>query len=388
MIALRKMTTFLGISRNQIITNNIYCLIQCLITNIKTINIFIYCTLFRKTKKRRSLIITEILHNQVILSDTNLYWKMLDKYYQYNYKKYQQYINENSYEKVLKRQKNLIIKIERVIKDNNEELDIYRRKYDDLTWVMSTGRCGVDALDNFFKKSENHCSIHREFDENEFFENDSALTTKSYVFNKFLFNNATDLEIYQIIIKFIKKRIKTIEKAKGKSWIFCEHNDTPWLPIIVRIFPSSKIIHLAKNPEDVIQSYLSKSLYNSCQEVPLNLMQTKLAFNSLVALSSWFYTYINMFIYIHCKLIDNQNRVLRIRGENLLKQDINTYKKLNSFLKLNSSESEYIETFSHRYNAKIERIKYSKFPNKNNWPVSFHLIVNMFYLNIESILHK
>ena len=73
-----------GLSRQQNITNNIYVILTCLKTNIKTIIIGIYCTLTGNIKQRNSLIITEIIHNQVLLSETGFYWKLIDRYYQTN----------------------------------------------------------------------------------------------------------------------------------------------------------------------------------------------------------------------------------------------------------------------------------------------------------------
>jgi len=95
-----------------------------------------------------------------------------------------------------------------VYEEHLDEFDIYRNKFKDLTWVMSTGRFGVDAIDNYFKKSTDHYSVHKEFDEDIFFENESAVGTKSYVFNKFLNNNITNDELYKVIVKFIKIRQK------------------------------------------------------------------------------------------------------------------------------------------------------------------------------------
>ena len=224
---IRAIVKIFGISRQQNITNNIYVILTCLKTNIKTIIIVIYCTVTGNIKQRKSIIITEIIHNQVLLSETNFYWKYIDRSNKTNLKKYKTYVKNNSYETVLNRQKLLLNQIDRVYNDHFEEFNIYKKYYKNLTWVMSTGRCGVDAIDNYFKKSQNHYSVHKEFDENIFFEYNSALTTKSYVFNKFLQNDATDEEVYKIIRKFLDIRIKTIEDADGKEFIFCEHNDTP-----------------------------------------------------------------------------------------------------------------------------------------------------------------
>ena len=74
--------------------------------------------------------------------------------------------------------------------------------------------------------------------------------------------------------------MKTIRRRGEKRWVFCEHVDTVWLPIILRIFPSSKIVFLYKNPHDVITSFMSKQLYTSAQEMPLSKSQDKLEFKT------------------------------------------------------------------------------------------------------------
>ena len=56
--------------------------------------------------------------------------------------------------------------------------------------------------------------------------------------------------------------------------------------------------------------------------------------------------------------------------------------------RVNFSETDFIETFSHRYNTKTHKLKYSKFPQKAVWPDSFNNLMNLFYSGVEHVLPK
>ena len=95
-----------------------------------------------------------------------------------------------------------------------------------------------------------------------------------------------------------------------------------------------------------------------------------------------------MFINIHCELVDDQSRILRIRGEDLLDLNLDTFEKLNTFLKLDFTKMNYIDTFSQRYNTKKEYMRYSKFQAKGEWEESFDEVLNVFYSSISERIHK
>ena len=177
--------------------------------------------------------------------------------------------------------------------------------------------------------------------------------------------------------------MKTIRRRGEKRWVFCEHVDTVWLPIILRIFPSSRIVFLFKNPQDVITSYMSKQQYSSAQEMPLSKPQDRLVFKTLFGLMCWFHTYINMYINIHCDLIEDDHRILRINGLDLLRKDPGTHAKLNDFMSMQTPLEKFNEHFSGRYNSKIQRAELSQFPKKENWPDSYHELLKLFSSQID-----
>ena len=352
--------------------------------NVVNFFVVVYCLIRGKHSQRRSIFYRELISVQNVLSYTNSYWRILDKKYSANIEIYRKYVEANSYDIVYKRQVELLKAVDRVIQKKSFDSIVGDEKDSELTWVMSTGRCGVDALDRYFKLSKDHFSIHREFFKDEmYYAYKSTLTTKSYVFHKFFYNNASDAEIESIIETFLCKRIKTIRRREGKKWVFCEHCDTVWLPIILRIFPSSKIVFLSKNPKEVIRSYMSKQQYSSAQEMPLSPSQDKLMFKTLFGLMCWFYTYISMYISIHCELIGNDQRILRVNGEDLLEADLGTYKKLNEFLGMSISQKQFREHFGGRYNSKSHRSKYSGFPEIEKWPDSYLALLELFSTQID-----
>ncbi len=352
--------------------------------NLVNLFVILYCLVRGKHSQRRSIFYRELIAIQNVLSFTSSYWRVLDRQYSESIEKYRRFVEGNTYDIVYDRQVELLKAVDRVLKENSFDSIIGNEKNAELTWVMSTGRCGVDALDRYFKLSEDHFSIHREFFKDEmYYKYRSTLTTKSYVFHKFFYNNATDAEIKSIIEIFLSKRMKTIRRREGKRWVFCEHCDTVWLPIILRIFPSSKIVFLSKNPEDVIMSYMSKQQYSSAQEMPLSPAQDELMFKTLFGQMCWFYTYINMYISIHCELIKNDKRILRVNGKDLMEGDLIMHKKLNDFLVMSISEKQFLDHFGGRYNSKNHRAECSKFPKIGNWPESYLRLLGLFFSQIE-----
>lgn len=360
-------------------------LVKWFFKNVINLLVVAYCTVAGKHHQRRSIYYRELIALQNILSFTDYYWRRLDRQYSSGIDVYRNFVEANSYGIVRERQVDFIKSLDRVLQNDNFDSLIGAEKNEELTWVMSTGRCGVDALDRYFKLSAKHFSIHREFHKDEmFYEHRSTWTTKSRVLHKFFYNNASDEEIKLFIETFLGKRMKTIRRREGKQWIFCEHCDTVWLPVILRLFPFSKIVFLSKNPKDVITSYMSKQQYSSAQEMPLPPEQDKLPFKTLFGLMCWFYTYINMFIDIHCDLIGNGKRILRVNGKDLMLADPTVHKELNKFLNLDITEREYQAHFAGRYNSKAYRSRYSRFPSPDNWPNSYRTLLELFFSTIKA----
>ncbi len=359
-------------------------LAKWILRNILNIFIILYFLAIRRIPGIRSIFYREVIALQNIFSSTRFYWQFLDSQYSSDISVYKEYVAKNSYDVVYGRQVDFLVSLERVIRENDFDSIVAEQKHEELTWVMSTGRCGVDAIDRYFKMSEAHNSVHREFYKDEkYYEFKSTWTTKSYELSKIFYNNATDEEIKSIITGFLERRMKTIRRRGEKRWVFCEHVDTVWLPIILRIFPSSKIVFLFKNPQDVITSYMSKQLYTSAQEMPLSRSQDKLEFKTLFGLMCWFHTYINMYINIHCDLIEDDRRILRINGSDLFRKDPSTHSKLNDFMSMQTPLEKYNEHFSGRYNSQLRRAELSQFPRQENWPDSYNELLNLFSSQID-----
>ena len=129
----------------------------------------------------RSIFYREVIALQNIFSSTGFYWQFLDSQYSSDISVYQEYVDKNSYDVVYGRQVDFLVSLERVIRENDFDSIVAEQKHEELTWVMSTGRCGVDAIDRYFKMSEAHNSVHREFYKDEkYYEFKSTWTTKSY----------------------------------------------------------------------------------------------------------------------------------------------------------------------------------------------------------------
>ena len=106
-------------------------------------------------------------------------------------------------------------------------------------------------------------------------------------------------------------------------------------------------------------------------------------FKTQLGLICWFHTYMNMYINIHCGLIADEQRVLRINGLDLVRKDPSAHAKLNEFMSMQTSLEKYKEHFSGRYNSKMHRAELSQFPRKENWPDSYHELLKLFFSQIE-----
>ena len=171
-------------------------LVKWFFKNVINLLVVAYCTVAGKHHQRRSIYYRELIALQNILSFTDYYWRRLDRQYSSGIDVYRNFVEANSYGIVRERQVDFIKSLDRVLQNDNFDSLIGAEKNEELTWVMSTGRCGVDALDRYFKLSAKHFSIHREFHKDEmFYEHRSTWTTKSRVLHKFFYNNASDEEI-------------------------------------------------------------------------------------------------------------------------------------------------------------------------------------------------
>lgn len=319
-------------------------------------------------------VIHECIDLQNRLAKTPAYWRIVEASLRRRLPTYHAYMTTRHADDLRRTALTVGAQIDRVLNAHRDEFLPYADV--NAAWVMSTGRVGVDALDRLLKTSPELFSIHREFKGEAFYENDSAVTTKSLVFNRLLRGEATDDELLQMTRRYLAVRLKTIARAGGRRLVFCEHHDEAWLPILVRVFPRSRIIHLYRSAADTMQSYLAKGLYSDRQVVPLELSAGhRLEFVSLFALVAWFCAFVNAYIAVHKAQIDPA-RVLDIRSAELLRQDPATLERLRQFLEATIRADDYTRILSQRHNTKAGGE--SAFPQNGTWPGVFTEVTEIF----------
>ena len=156
----------------------------------------------------------------------------------------------------------------------------------------------------------------------------------------------------------------------------CEHHDEAWLPIITRVFPHSKMIHLVKKPEGVMQSYLSKNLFSGRQVVPIDPAHgNKLQFKSLFVLVCWLFFVVNTYIHIHTRSLGPE-RFLFLNNEGLAAKNRDTFDTLCTFLNTPFNYDDFTDVFGFWHNSKAGRL--GKFPELENWTPGLVQIFELF----------
>ena len=319
--------------------------------------------------------VNELIRFQYRLAKTTVYWTWLEGASRRGASMYRRYAASNDRAHLHAKARSLADRIERVLAAHPQEFAPYREA--NPVWVMSTGRCGIDSLDRFLKTSADLHSIHREFRGEKFYEHGSALKTKSAVFNAALHDRMSDDEILETIRKYLATRLKTLHRAAPRRLVFCEHHDEAWLPFIARVFPRSRFIHLRRRDVDVVQSYLSKGIYSGRQIAPVDpARRIPLEFWSLMALVSWFTAYVNLYIGLHCELID-QSRVLHLKSEELFSKDRAAFDRLRDFLTPAALDYDtFVSTFAQRHNAKTGGE--NACPRTDDWPQGLRTVLEIF----------
>jgi len=332
-------------------------------------------TVKRDTKRRDALLVETIIKNQNKLGKTRAYWALSDWYYRLAGKSFAKYLRDNNPASLRARVQSVNELLDQIFAKNESEFSEHHARSKNLVWVMSSGRCGVDPLDQFLKTSPDLFSIHREFQGEKLYEHDSAVATKSFVFNMVLNGHVSENHVLEMTRKYLDTRLRTIRRTGDKKMVFCEHHDEAWLPFIVRVFPSCKIIHLIRNPVDVIQSYLSKELYSGRQIAPIDPVNgNRLQFKSLFALVCWFYAFVNTYICLNCRLIDPR-RVLTVRSEDLFRADPIVFENLRRFLGARLAYEDFVRVMAVRHNEKAGGR--NAFPEKGKWPQGFENVYQL-----------
>ena len=243
-------------------------------------------------------------------------------------------------------------------------------------WVMSTGRCGIDTLDRVLKTAPGLHSIHREFEDEKFYEFNSAVTTKSRVIARSMSGDASDEELLAMLRAFLEVRRRTLARAGDKRHVFCEHHDEAWLPFILAAYPHSRIIHLRRDAAAVTQSFLSKGLYSGRQLVALKPgARPALEFRLLFPQVAWLCGFLNAFIAAHCAQVE-PSRVMTLRSEDLFRGDPEVRHRLTAFLDAPLDPDVFTRIATTRHNAKAGGE--NACPAPKDWPPVFHEVLAIF----------
>jgi len=125
------------------------------------------------------------------------------------------------------------------------------------TWVMSTGRCGTRAFHEFLEHSQTVKSYHRGQTVNcGFAERNEMLYRLVYGGLDVDFVRAAAVRFFSANLDDLAYSLRT-----RRQYVVVHHGYTIFAPLAAMLFPRSQFIHLRRDPQEVLESFISKDQY-------------------------------------------------------------------------------------------------------------------------------
>jgi hypothetical protein len=245
----------------------------------------------------------------------------------------------------------------------------YPNSNKNFVWVLSTGRSGTLALNDFLLKSRLIMPFHRN------------ITVKDdlMLYNQFLytiltgtFETNTPPYLQRLILNYLSIISLDILRAVSSDRQFCFVNNghTIFAPLIAKFFPSSRFIYLIRDPKSVYLSFLLKHRKPQIEPLAVDPFKLKsLHFNSFsychfcqtrptdLSLNeriSWYIYMTNLYASTFLETIDSR-RYITINSENLFSQSEEAFEELTKVLNLNDLNYKiFKEHYSTPTNKKTE----------------------------------
>jgi hypothetical protein len=237
---------------------------------------------------------------------------------------------------------------------------VYPNTNKNFVWVLSTGRSGTLALNDFLSKSKFIMPFHRNI----------SVKDDLMLYNQFLYTILTgtfDINtppyLQRLILNYLSIVSLDILRAisSGRQFCFVNNGHTIFAPLIAKFFPASKFIYLIRNPKSVYLSFLLKHQKPQIEPLAIDPFKLKsLHFNSfsychfcqtrptdlsLHERISWYVYMTNLYASTFLETIDSE-RYISLDSENLFSQSEVAFEKLTKVL--NIPDLDY-EIFKNHY---------------------------------------
>lgn len=235
---------------------------------------------------------------------------------------------------------------------NDELINTIKSNYTPV-FVLSTGRCGTEYLTRILEVNDQTKVYHSPHPE-------------LIIASKFAYeNHFTKREIIKNVVE--SARIELILNSYLRNKIFIETNNkiTFFAFAISEIFSKSKFIHLTRHPGDFVSSGLNRKWYmNSSNHdlgriVPINEKIDFESFNQIQKIG-WLWNETNLFIEKFKKILNNPNRLLTIKSEDLF-GNISTINSIYKFIDSEYSSGKKLNSILTKKTNVQKIIKYPKY---------------------------
>jgi len=252
-------------------------------------------------------------------------------------------------------QKNYHFQKKKNITFNNNFLDDLSKNYSPI-FILSTGRCGTEYISKILALSEQVDVYHSPHPE-------------LIIASKFAYENIdTKHDIIKSIVE--SARIELIMESYSRNRFFIETNNkiTFFAYALADIFPNSKFIHLVRHPGSFVRSGIRRNWYKNSDKQDLGRIiphDEKIDFNRFndIQKISWLWEETNLFIENFKTKIDDDNRVLTIRAEDLF-GNRTTINSIYDFIGCEYPKNKKIDPV---LNKKINVQKNEDFPKYSDW---------------------
>jgi hypothetical protein len=240
--------------------------------------------------------------------------------------------------------------------------EAYQRNWENIpcVFVLSTGRTGTETLSALLGLSEVLDAHH---------EPKPRLTKTS--FDAFLGYDELSVEVWKKIILAARDDFIAEAACRGKIYVETNNRMTYLAPALTQVFPSSRFIHLYRNPIDVIRSAMRRKFY---VDHPWDFarIRPKTLDNGLavwptwrpIQKAAWYWAQINADIISFLDTLPN-NRYFRASSEEIFSAQPDTLERLFKFV---GSEIPKRNSISRVLKRKLNAQRTGHFPPGRKWP--------------------